>query len=68
MNEIGQKYSPGSIIADVPSTPRDLVGRKLEGIKVLEIPVQTKTIPQGVLDWAAKNKVTLRDINGRVYE
>jgi hypothetical protein len=68
VNEIPQKYAPGTTIANVQSNiTNGLAGLKLEGQMILEVPVQTSPIPQVVLDAATQAKVTIRDINGKVY-
>jgi hypothetical protein len=66
INEIPQKYAPGTVIADVPSNGA-LAGQTLKGEMILEVPVQTSPIPQVVLDAATQVKVIIRDVDGRVY-
>jgi hypothetical protein len=66
IDEIGRKYAPGSSIANVPSSGA-LAGQELKGIKILEVPVQTRPVPQSVLDYAKLNDVFIRDINGVTY-
>ena len=44
-----------------------LGGKLLEGSVILEIPPQTKSIPQSVLDTAKQKGVIIRDTNGKVY-
>ena len=66
VNEFTRKYSPGTTIADVPSSG-SLAGQRLQGQMILEVPVQTRPIPQGVLDAANDAGVIIRDINGRIY-
>lgn len=68
IDEIGRKYAPGSTIADVPSTRASgLAGDKLRGVKVLEIPAQTRPIPRAVIERARSADVILRDVNGKDY-
>jgi hypothetical protein len=67
LREIDDKYAPGRRIADVPSTPDTLRGELLRGQKVLEVPVQTKPIPQSVLDLADDLDIEIRDVNGHIY-
>ncbi|HEY2495007.1 MAG TPA: hypothetical protein VGI33_19120 [Paenibacillus sp.] len=67
LRELTQKYSSGSKISGGPFNPNALKGGRLKGELILEIPVQNKPIPQSVLDEATKNKITIRDINGKVY-
>lgn len=67
LRELDSKYAPGTRIADVPSTPPHLRGSFLDGDMVLEVPVQSKPIPQSVLDEADRLNITIRDAQGRVY-
>lgn len=67
VKELAQKYSSGSKISNSPFNPNALKGGRLKGELILEIPVQNKQIPQSVLDEATKNKITIRDINGKEY-
>ncbi|MBG9795714.1 hypothetical protein ABD76_25930 [Paenibacillus dendritiformis] len=67
VRELAQKYSSGSKISNGPFNPNALKGGRLKGELILEIPVQNKPIPQSVLDEATKNKITIRDINGKEY-
>ena len=74
LKELKTKYPPKTQIAKVPSSQNlinDLKrqGKKLEleGEMILEIPVQNAPIPQSVLDYANKNLIKIRDINGKIY-
>ncbi|WCN36402.1 hypothetical protein [Aneurinibacillus uraniidurans] len=67
LRELTKKYSSGSKISNGPFNPNALKGSQLKGELILEIPVQNKTIPQAILDEATKNKIIIRDINGKVY-
>ena len=67
IREAVNKYPAGASIAKVPSSG-SLGGNKLEGANILEIPPQIKPIPQSVLDAADKAGVTIRDINGKIYQ
>ena len=68
IDEIERKYAPGSVIADTPRNRElGIVGQRISGPKVLEIPVQRKPIPPSILDYATKHKVIIRDVNGKVY-
>lgn len=40
---------------------------RLEGELILEVPVQTKPVPQAILDEANKRGIIIRDITGKVY-
>ena len=66
INEIETKYPVGSTVAKVPSS-KSLGGATLQGQYILEVPIQSKPIPQGVLDAARRGGVSIRDITGRVY-
>jgi hypothetical protein len=67
IREIGQKYPPGAEIANVPSVPEHLRGKRLIGQKILEVPVQFRRVPKTILDAANVEKVIVRDINGKCY-
>ena len=68
INEIGEKYPRGATIADVPSNVKnDLIGKKLDGQYILEVPVQKYAVPRSVINAADKAGVLIRDINGKVY-
>lgn len=66
LNEIVHKYKPGYVIANVP-TSGELPGRPLLGRMILEVPIQTKPVPQSVLDAAAKRNILIRDVLRKVY-
>ena len=77
LKELEEKYSPGSIIADVPSNNIgsnkkifELNGDNvLRGQMILEVPVQKKAeIPSNVLDYAKKKAIIIRDVNGKIYK
>ena len=73
--ELKDKYSPGSIIADVPSTISKTNvgifkannGNVLKGQMILEMPKQEAEIPPNVLEYAKKNDIIIRDVNGKIY-
>ena len=75
LKELKDKYSPGSIIADVPSNRTgvnkgifDVNGDNvLRGEMILEVPVQDKVVPKKVIDYANKHYIKIRDINGKIY-
>ena len=76
LKELEEKYTPGSIIADVPSNKTgsnekifELNGDNvLRGQMILEVPVQKKAdIPPNVLEYAKKNDIVIRDVNGKIY-
>jgi len=70
LNEMSQKYSPGTI---VPGTPKaranypELIGEPLTGRFVLEVPVQSRPVPEWALREAADRGVMIRDVQGFVY-
>ena len=68
IREAATKYQPGSVIANVPSTPQNLRGTQLGGNIILEVPSQTNPIPNAVLRAANQYKVTIRDHTGKVYK
>jgi hypothetical protein len=68
IDEIDRKYAPLSVIADTPRNRQlGISGQTISGAKILEVPVQRRPIPQSVLDYVTKNKVIIRDVNGKVY-
>ncbi|WP_445338027.1 hypothetical protein [Clavibacter sp. CFBP 8614] len=77
VDEFILKYSPGTVIAEVPKrygaptmfsdANRILGGRTLQGEMILEVPPQLNKIPQEVLDYARDNDVIIRDSAGRIY-
>ena len=67
LREFTTKYAPGARIANVPSTPPELIGLTLRGRQILEVPKQTKPIPKAVLDEAKRLNIEIRDVHGHVY-
>ena len=75
LKELSDKYLPGSIIANVPSNIskanagifKENKGNILDGQMILEVPVQKADIPPNVLDYAKKNDIIIRDVNGKIY-
>ena len=73
--ELKDKYSPGSIIADVPSTISKTNvgifkannGNVLKGQMILEVPVQKAKISPNVLKYANDHNIKIRDIKGKYY-
>ena len=70
LKELTDKYAPGEVIADVPSNRTGLhnQGRDLKGQMILEVPVQEANIPPNVLEYAKKNDIIIRDVNGKIYK
>jgi hypothetical protein len=66
IDELVLKYPDGSIIADVPSTPGELLGKKLEGELFLEVPTQNGALPQELIDYAKIKAVKIRDQAGQI--
>ena len=75
LKELEAKYSPGSVIADVPSNRvganagifEENEGNILKGQMILEVPVQKEPVPESVLRYAAKEKIKIRDTEGTIY-
>ena len=75
LKELSEKYSPGSVIADVPSNRvganagifEENGGKTLRGQMILEVPVQENPVPEKVLDYANKHYIKIRDIKGKNY-
>jgi conserved hypothetical protein len=42
-------------------------GNVLDGQMILKVPVQKAEIPPKVLDYAKKNDIIIRDVNGKIY-
>ena len=76
LKELSDKYAPETKIADVPSNIsganagifKENRGRTLHGQMILEVPVQKKSVPKSILEYARDNKIQIRDINGNVYK
>ncbi|MGW5052726.1 hypothetical protein [Actinokineospora sp. NPDC004072] len=71
LRELANHYGPGTIVADTPTNRRDLgddaIGLPMDGDMVLEVPVQTRDVPEAVLAEARKLGIIIRDENGRTY-
>ncbi len=75
LKELEEKYSPGSIIADVPSNKtgvnreifKENKGNILDGQMILEVPVQKAKISPNVLKYANDHRIKIRDIKGKYY-
>ena len=76
LKELSEKYSPGSVIADVPSNRvganagvfEENGGETLRGQMILEVPVQENPVPERVLKYARDKNIQIRDINGKEYK
>ena len=75
LKELEAKYSPGSVIADVPSNRvganagifEENEGNILKGQMILEVPVQEEPVPERVLDYANEHRIKIRDTNNKFY-
>lgn len=70
MHEITQKYSRGTKIPDTAKARREfpnLIGKPLRGEYYLEVPVQSKPVPDWALKEAMKSRVIIRDVTGHIY-
>ena len=67
LKEAKAKYPPGAIFAKVDSTDEVLAGRPASGQLFLEVPVQSRPIPQEILAAARSLSITIRDVTGRKY-
>ncbi|MBY0131141.1 cytoplasmic protein [Bacillus cereus] len=67
LSEFTKKYSSGSEISSGKFNPNALKGGRLDGELILEIPVQTKPVPQKIIEEANEKGIIIRDINGKVY-
>ena len=75
LKELKDKYAPGAIIADVPSNKTGSNkgifkvnnGKVLKGRMILEVPEQKEKISPKVLEYAKKNDIIIRDVNGKIY-
>ena len=76
LKELKTKYSPGSVIADVPSNRvganagifEENGGKTLHGQMILEVPVQEEKVPERVLKYARDKNIQIRDIEGKEYK
>ena len=76
LKELSEKYSPGSVIADVPSNRvganagifEENGGKTLHGQMILEVPVQEEKVPERVLKYARDKNIQIRDIEGKEYK
>ena len=62
LNELSRKYPPNATIANVQSSGK--LGREtLQGLQILEVPIQNKPIPQGILDHASSLNIDIRQVS-----
>lgn len=62
LHELDAKYKPGTVVAEVPSTPGALVGKTLRGQKILMVPDQVVTIPKSVSDLAKRLDIKIIEV------
>jgi hypothetical protein len=70
IDELATKYRPGTMIADVPSSRlRAQDGKRLDGRRVLEIPVQAADVPRELVEYVHRRRppIVIRDELGREY-
>ena len=75
LKELADKYSPGAVIADVPSNRvganagifEENGGKTLRGQMILEVPVQEEPVPERVLDYANEHRIKIRDTDNKIY-
>ncbi|MEH1128257.1 DUF4157 domain-containing protein [Micromonospora sp. CPCC 206061] len=70
VNEFLDKYGPGNVIADTPrnrSLYGPLVGQRLQGELILEVPIQSVPVPEELGTWARRLGIVIRDQAGTVY-
>lgn len=74
IDEFVKKYDVGTEIAPVPTqvpgsghANAGLGGNFLRGRKILEVPVQKKSIPQAILDYAGSKGIDIVDVTGIKY-
>jgi len=69
---MARKYAPGREILKGKTSKGwagkvELAGQQLRGQMILEVPIQKWGVPQKVLEAAAKKKILIRDVAGKVY-
>lgn len=74
LDEFVRKYEVNNsriTIADTPgnraSLPPGMIGTSLDGEMILEVPVQTSSIPEEILAQAGARGIQIRDVAGRIY-
>jgi toxin YxiD len=66
--EFALKYSNGALIADTRTTRKlGLANQTLTGHYILEVPRQNWAIPDRLIEEAKIRGITIRDVNGKVY-
>lgn len=67
LQELARKYPDGAVISNSPFNSRVLQGQRLMGDLILEVPAQKIPIPKEVLDYATKQGMVIRDVNGVIH-
>jgi hypothetical protein len=70
LNQLARQYPPGARIANTPANRAafpGMIGQAIRGRQILEVPVQNKPVPEGVLQAADRLGIIIRDPNGKVY-
>jgi hypothetical protein len=66
--EFALKYPNGALIADTRTTRKlGLANQTLTGHYILEVPRQNWAIPDRIIEEAKIRRITIRDVNGKVY-
>jgi hypothetical protein len=72
LEDTARKYSPGEVISDTPKNreelPEELIGQKIDGQLVLEVPEQWRDVPAAVTTRAAELGIIIRDTNNKEYQ
>lgn len=66
LDEIVSKYPPDTIIRS--NKYPDLDGEPLDGVMILEVPVQTSPVPAEIIEHAKALDIKIRDVTGHVYK
>lgn len=68
VREAATKYAPRTRISNTPRNVNlGIAGQELTGRVYLEVPAQTRPVPQAIIDTANKFNVTIRDVNGVLH-
>jgi hypothetical protein len=70
--ELAEKYPQGAVIAQTAGNLRKGVAvpgqvRRLQGRPILEVPVLLKDVEEDILQFAERQGVTIRDVEGHIY-
>lgn len=70
LSEFTSKYSPGETVADTSKARQQFpgeAGKEINGQMILEVPVQSKPVPDEVLKEATQRDILIRDTDGKIY-